>query len=188
MDKEFLDKLYSNVGTKIYFEGARSAESEECLKSPKLLKSITPSSAFCRTEGLKRNTMTEIIMFQVQGRLCALNAVANAMTIPMELYEEIKKQNPELKRVVERVRQAGIAHFHKVKEENDKDLQAKMLDQKSGIFAVRFGTHCLTWDANSQVILDTDPEYPHPLPINEQLLKTLKNELGNLTLAYKIIR
>ena len=33
----------------IYLEGARPAESEECWKTPKLLKSITPSSAHYRT-------------------------------------------------------------------------------------------------------------------------------------------
>jgi len=77
------------------FEGARPAESEENWKTPKL-DSILPSAAVIRIEGLKTNTTTEIFLFQVPGRLCALNAVANAMTIPIELYEEIKKQNPDL--------------------------------------------------------------------------------------------
>ena len=52
---------------------ARPADSEKCWKTPKLLESFAPSSAYCRSGGPKTNTTTEIFLFRVQGRLCALN-------------------------------------------------------------------------------------------------------------------
>ena len=80
MDKEFLDKLHNNAGKRIDFDGARSADSEECWKSSKLFESIISSDTVNRSDLMKATTTSTNIHFQTQGRLCALNAVANAMT------------------------------------------------------------------------------------------------------------
>ena len=192
IDKEFLDKLHNNAGKRIDFDGARSADSEECWKSSKLFESIISSDTVNRSDLMKATTTSTNIHFQTQGRLCALNAVANATPIPPELYDELKKENPALEAVVKRVFREGIAKVTRVKVEfDDNDLHATMLKRKSGVFAVRFITHCesnhcATWDATSQVILDTDPKYSHPMPINEYL-ETLK-PLGKLTKVPKVTK
>jgi len=79
--------------------------------------------------------------------VCALNAVANAMTIPMELYEDIKKNYPELKRVFDWVDQAGIAkNFEESTKKLARTSRPKCLTKsRAYLFAVRFGIHCLTY-------------------------------------------
>ena len=150
------------------------------------MQSISSSERVIPSEGVKAHTTTsKAIQFQTHGRLCALNAIANAITIPPDMYEKLKQDNPSMEQIVERLIHAGIAEFLIVRREFAGTLQAKMLEQKSGIFVFRFGRHIATWDANSQVILDPDPEYPNPLPINE-FLDALKPP-EELTKAYKIV-
>jgi len=177
VDKEFIDKLHNNAGTRIDFDG--------CWESSKLSLPIIPSDMVYHSEGVKAMTTSKIIQFQTQGRLCALNAIANAITIPTDMYEELKQENPSMEQVVDRVLQAGIAQFPIVRREYGGTLQAKMLEQKSGIFVFRFARHIATWDATSQVILDTDPRNPHPLPINVFLDALKPSE--EITKAYEIL-
>ena len=182
VDKEYnynslTSKLHNNAGTRIDFDG--------CWESSKLSLPIIPSDMVYHSEGVKAMTTSKIIQFQTQGRLCALNAIANAITIPTDMYEELKQENPSMEQVVRRVVQAGIAQFPIVRRESGGTLQAKMLEQKSGIFVFRFARHIATWDATSQVILDTDPRNPHPLPINVFLDALKPSE--ELTKAYEIL-
>ena len=55
--------------------------------------------------------------------------------------------------------------------------------QTAGIFAVEFGRHCVSWDADNQTITETDPAFPFPLPINDHTLAGL-----NITLVEKVYR
>jgi hypothetical protein len=56
-------------------------------------------------------------------------------------------------------------------------LQSQLLSwlksQSTGVFAIQFGKHCVTWCANEQVIIDSDPVHPSPIVISDSNLYLL---------------
>ena len=60
-----------------------------------------------------------------------------------------------------------------------------MLTLKTGVYAAQIDRHCVTWDAGQQVIMDTDPSEPHPLPINAVTLERLS--IDRISKAYEIL-
>jgi hypothetical protein len=45
--------------------------------------------------------------------------------------------------------------------------------------------HVITWNCDTQTILDSDPRHPHPLPINDENLKLLLQR-PCVELAYRV--
>jgi hypothetical protein len=60
-----------------------------------------------------------------------------------------------------------------------------LLKQVSGIFVVEYNGHCVTWDCEKRLIMDTDKRFPCPLAIDEETLTLLGIE--RLEKVYKII-
>jgi hypothetical protein len=87
--------------------------------------------------------------------------VANGIKVPFELYFPLYSQDPDLEEVIHALG-GRVGYLTKVSQ-SDGDLQAWLLRQSQGIFAVEAGNHCFTWDCDRQLLLDTDPRFPHPL-------------------------
>ena len=158
LDPVFVESLQKNPGVKRDFDGGRS-------------------SRLSAADG----TSVGEIKHQEFGVQCALNAVANGIHIPSGIYEELSPFKLSLTQVADRLRVHG---YHFGKRKGDDHLEW-LLQQSTGIFAVRSDGHCVTWDADKQVILDTDPCFPSPLPINTFTLATL--DIQKVDKVYRIL-
>jgi len=107
----------------------------------------------------------------------AINSVANAVSIPRVLYDAIAADDPSLEEVCHLLSARGL-QFRKPKGIDNKALLGWMKRQTTGVFIVEFYPlecygHCATWDAANQLILETDPRFPNPLPICDDTLALL---------------
>jgi hypothetical protein len=129
------------------------------------------------------------VKHQAKGEFCALHSVANAIPLPQELYDFIhdKARLFELEgvRVVINEWTGTPCQLHRIKGVQKTDFLAWLRRQVEGIFAVEFNGHCVTWDAASQLIMETDPDFPHPLPITDQTLIALG--INVVEKAYRIV-
>ena len=173
LDKTFVDKMHRNPGVRIKFTGARSGVHEQL---------CDPSTV------LVVNRFTDLdplfVAHQKHGSRCALNSVANAMHVPPNEYDTLYTEDPPLEAVVARLRKRKIATFTKVKVE-DVHLLAWLLQCKSGTYTVETDAHCLTWDCSNQLLLDTDPAFPYPLPLTPASLSMLG--IRHLDKAYQVL-
>ena len=71
------------------------------------------------------------------------------------------------------VKAVGLAQFRKPEGVEHTTLLGWMMLQTNGLYAVEYYTHCVTWYANQQLIMDSDPRFPKPLPINQETLDAL---------------
>ena len=124
------------------------------------------------------------IKYQEIGGHCALNAVANGINIPPELYHELRSNKPSLEQVVDRLSEHRY-QFSKPKGVIEQCLLPWLLQQTTGVFAVKYDAHCCTWDAANQRILDTDPRFPVPLPITAATLTLL--QIQRIHKVYQIL-
>jgi hypothetical protein len=112
------------------------------------------------------------------GKLCALNCVVNGMLtrgmqMSPELYASIAGTDPSLEEVVNLSHRKCAAEFSKPNGINNDNLLDWLLTQIAGVFGVEYNGHCVTWLAEEQAILDTDPRNNDKLPINENTLARL---------------
>jgi hypothetical protein len=123
-------------------------------------------------------------ILQEHGAHCAIHAIHNA--VPLNPYlEQFKKVcGPEA--VLEVVRKAVNGLFctpcklGRTVAKTRSDMFQWLLKQDCGTYAVEFDTgsgwrHAVTWRAaaGGSSILETDPAYPEPLPVEHTVLKML---------------
>lgn len=157
----------------------------------KAIQVSEPSGIFVlpgQSAGLVSHSVT--VEHQVAGGFCALHSVANAVALSRELYGLLYAKGPlcelEQIRAVINEWKGAPCQLHQVKVENTY-LLSWLLQQTEGLFAIEFlcntRYHCVTWDAAKQVILDTDPVFPIPVPV------TNLQELGISAVekAYRIV-
>ena len=127
------------------------------------------------------------LLYQDREGYCSLNAVRNLVTLPEELVDAIKKEGPmyshtAMSRQIHRSVGCPI-RLDKVKCSMDK--LRFLQGQTEGLFVVYFEGHCLSWDANRRVILDTDPMYPDMLAIDDKTIEMLN--IRNVSTVYRIV-
>ena len=167
IDKVFLKKARQQPGKRIKLTGSRCGADADRSDSVGSLRSRVP--------------------FQEAGGYCALHSVARVVSLSDELYESIRSRGKllPLEKVCQLLNQKGTpCQLHRVKVENT-HLLAWLLQQTTGIFSVEFGAHCISWDADKQEILETDPSYPPFMPINDETL--MKLGIWKLEKAYRIV-
>ena len=127
--------------------------------------------------------------FQDADGFCALHSVANAVDLDKPVFDEIYSKGPifRLEDVV------AIVNNRKTKQELRKVkgvpktlLLNYLCAQKEGIFALEFEGHCVTWDANNQLILETDPCVTFAVPIMDDSLNVLGITKTSVEKAYRI--
>ena len=171
LDKRFQDDLHKYPGVKRKFTGSRGGWVRP--------STLEPFPTVVVNDTLVAEVQAVKLINQKTGKLCALNSVANVVRLPQALYEELIKDDPPLEQVTHLINAAGVAQFRKPKDAAGKGIEnTDLLDwmrcQDTGVFAVEYDGHCVTWDAAKQTILDTDPLFPNALPINEDTLTRLK--------------
>ncbi len=97
----------------------------------------------------------------------ALNAVAAAVAMSPALYHELSVENLSLEQVMHRVAGKGYVVNRLT------SSLSWLLEQTRGTFVIRCNRRCVAWYASLQLILDTDPLSPSPLPINPETLRKL---------------
>jgi hypothetical protein len=115
--------------------------------------------------------------YQKAGKLGALNAAAIALhllcrPICPQVYSELEEKNPALEKVVRllRTKENGGFQFIKPKGVENTYLLSWLLGQVAGIFCVEYDNHCIVWDANRKLLVDTDPICPCPVTITDENL------------------
>jgi hypothetical protein len=128
--------------------------------------------------------------YQVSKEFCAVNSVANLIDLPKVLYDHITKQGKMLE--LEKVRniingwKSTPCQLHRIKGVENTHLLAWLLQQKQGKFAVEFDGHCISWNAEKNYILETDPSYGQgALEITDQLLVAL--DIKKLERVFRIV-
>jgi hypothetical protein len=82
-------------------------------------------------------------------------------------------------------RAGGISQFSRLKGQNSLHRFTNLRAQTRGVYVVEDEGHVITWNCDTQTILDSDPRYPHPLPINDENLKLLLQR-PRIELAYRV--
>ena len=128
---------------------------------------------------------------QAADEYCSLNSIANAVPLSEELYKFIQTKGPlfdlEGIRNILNEKKGTPCQLHHIKAVQKTDLFEWLRRQKSGIFAVQFNTHCVTWDAMCARIIETDPRFPRAMHINDTTLNTLGLNSKSIEVAFKIV-
>ena len=120
-----------------------------------------------------------VAKYQVTGGFCALNAVANLFELTLDLFQSIVSLGPLTDlRIVRNVingYKKTPCKLHRIKGVNNVQLLPWLRNQTTGKYAVEFGHHCISWDADNQWIIDTDPALgTAPMTISDELLEALR--------------
>jgi hypothetical protein len=120
---------------------------------------------------------SKVSEYQKAEKLCALNAAAIALhllchPICPQVYSELEEKNPALEMVVSLLgmKENGGYNFIKPKGVENTNLLSWLRDQVAGIFCVEYDNHCIVWDANRKLLMDTDPICPYPVTVTEESL------------------
>ena len=167
-----MDLKMNRPGVKVYITGARHGSEHQ------------PDPHTTRNDN---NTKTALrkIKHQHQSGFCALNAVINLVDLPEHLVTAIKSKGPtyshtEMSRQILQTKGCSV-RLRKVKHPS-KIEYLKM--QTAGKFLVYFGGHCISWDSDDGVLMDTHPDYPYALPITPENIAMLGAD--KVTLVYRI--
>ena len=134
--------------------------------------------------------------YQETQSSCSLNAIANALIqlgapLSSEQYTTAKLSFSEYKGLIplevvaDKFRAGGISRFSRLKAQNSFHRFTSLRTQTRGVYVVEDEGHVLSWNCDTQTILDSDPRYPHPLPINDENLKLLFQR-PCVELAYRV--
>jgi hypothetical protein len=134
------------------------------------------------------------VRHQVAGGFCALNCLANSASLPDTLYEFLYSKGPTcgLDTIQGLINDTPGTpyHLHKVKGVENTYMLQWLLRQTTGCFAVLFmtsnGYHCITWNSEEKVILETDPAFPFPVSITLPNLELL--EMDKLEMCYRVVK
>ena len=173
--KKILERMHSTPCKRVKFTGAVGNGSVTCSDPIRHcdLELVFPAYGY----GTPAN-----IAHQTPGTHCALNSVANGIKIPANLYFSLFSLDPDLEKVIFSLRSV-VGHLTKVSQ-CAADLLAWLLIQSDGVFAVEARAHCITWDCSRQLLLDSDPRFPHPLPVTQENVAAMG--LSRLTKAYRL--
>lgn len=127
---------------------------------------------------------TPAIPFQAEGKLCAINSLANAITIPQDVLAKALKEDPSLQSLVSELRVQNIALFKKITAPSKKELLQVMLEKGSGRYVAQHRVHCFIWDAETKMIIDPDPKFTTPVSIQEMIQQT---DIRELERVYEIL-
>jgi hypothetical protein len=155
------------------------------------LRDVRPGQKVMMTGKRRRSVNSFIeptgVLHQDRNGYCALNAVLNLVTLPVELVRAIRQKGPQYSHTAmsrQITRCAGCpVKMEKVKGQLDKI--AFLRQQTQGLFVVYFQGHCLSWNANESLISDTDPGFPEPLTITDSNIALLM--IHRIELVYAII-
>ena len=169
IDQDKLDEAQKRKGKRVKLTGSR------CGATPERSGSMVP----CHLElGSVRHP---VVKHQEKDGFCALHSVANAILLPQRLYDFIRDKGClfELEGVRALINeQTGTpCQLHRIPGVQKTDLLVWLRRQNKGIFVVEFNGHCVTWDAGSQLIIETDPGFPVPISITDQNLAKLGIEV-----------
>jgi hypothetical protein len=128
-----------------------------------------------------------IVHHQDSVGYCDLNSVRNLVDLSQHIVNTLLSKGPlfshtELSQSLVNTKGCPI-RLDKVKGVQDKSQFLQ--NQKSGQFVVYFNGHCLSWDATNGVVMDTDPQFPLPLPTTKHAIVRLGME--NVSLLYRIV-
>lgn len=159
VDPEWIKKMRDNPNKKINFTGAHSDD---------VKKAITELSPSIRQLLEKAS---ENVKFQDYNSQCALNSIANGVTIPPSVYNYLKNQTLDLVEVVTFLTKHGFCIW-KLRNLNGNKL-SWLIGQRKGVYAVQYGAHCITWNCNTGLLLDSSSGLPHPLRIRKESISLL---------------
>ena len=173
---------------------ATDALSESSVLSVSLLETAAHRGTVAGTSisAETTNTLTPTRQFQSSVGYCALNSVALLCTLPLALYERIHAMgaSTQLEQVSKVLNGPAMpCQLHRPRDANRRKLNNTQLlpwlkEQTSGQYAVEFDGHCVAWDADAQVITDTDAGEPVSItPENIQLLG-----IRTVELCYRVQR
>jgi hypothetical protein len=173
IDRSAIERARTKKGTRVKLTGRRDSAAQAAVTTPSV-------------QGWYQDTQS----------LCALNAVANALIqlgapLSSEQYTTAKLSCSEykglipLESVAGKFRAGGISRFSRLKAQNSLHRFTNLRAQTRGGYVVEDEGHVLSWNCDTQTILDSDPRYPHPLPINDENLKLLFQR-PCVELAYRV--
>ena len=174
IDCSAIERARSKKGTRVKLTGRRDPAGQ------------APAVTAPSTQGWYQETQSS----------CALNAVANALIqlgapLSSEQYTTAKLSFSEYKGLIplevvaDKFRAGGISRFSRLKAQNSFHRFTSLRTQTRGVYVVDDEGHVISWNSDTQTILDSDPRYPHPLPINDENLKLLFQR-PCVELAYRV--
>ena len=173
--KHFLDRMHSMPAQKVKFTGGVGTQFLHELHP-------TPHNKLGLDLLSGGYGSTVPIAYQRPDTHCALNSVANGIEIPAKTYFSLYELDLGLEGVIHSLRNK-LGHLTKVSQ-CDQDLLAWLFRQSQGVYAVESGTHCFTWDCDRQLLLDSDPRFPYPLPATPE--NTVAMGVTTVTKAYRL--
>lgn len=134
--------------------------------------------------------------YQETQSSCSLNAIANALIqlgtpLSSEQYTTTKLSCSEykgllpLESVADKICARGISQFTRLRGQNSFTRFTNLRALTRGVYVVEDEGHVITWNCETQTILDSDRINPDPLPINDENLKLLLQR-PRIELAYRV--
>lgn len=142
--------------------------------SPPPVATATPSVRTC-SDGVRRDLRVPA-RYQETGRNCHVNALAiggqllgRPMTPALLDFLKAKGEaNPDTSHLVHFFNTYGRGvpyRLSKGKWKKGDTYDRFLARQTTGVYILTHGDHVITWDATTQLIHDTDPKNPRPLPV-----------------------
>ena len=173
IDRSAIERARTKKGTRVKLTGRRDSAAQAAVTTPSV-------------QGWYQETQSS----------CALNAIANALIqlgtpLSSEQYTTTKLSCSEykglipLESVADKICARGISQFTRLRGQNSFTRFTNLRALTRGVYVVEDEGHVITWNSETQTILDSDPRYPHPLPINDENLKLLLPR-PRIELAYRV--
>ena len=173
IDRSAIERARTKKGTRVNLTGRRDSAAQAAVTTPSV-------------QGWYQETQSS----------CALNAIANALIqlgtpLSSEQYTTTKLSCSEykglipLESVADKICARGISQFTRLRGQNSFTRFTNLRALTRGVYVVEDEGHVITWNCETQTILDSDPRYPHPLPINDENLKLLLQR-PRIELAYRV--
>jgi hypothetical protein len=173
IDRSAIERARTKKGTRVKLTGRRDSAAQATVTTPSV-------------QGWYQETQSS----------CSLNAIANALIqlgtpLSSEQYTTTKLSCSEykglipLESVADKICARGISQFTRLRGQNSFTRFTNLRALTRGVYVVEDEGHVITWNCETQTILDSDPQYPHPLPINDENLKLLIQR-PRIELAYRV--
>jgi hypothetical protein len=187
IDDKFISEAMLNPGKRRKLTGARKTKNKSAVMKVNNFITVTGSLLFQRAS----------------GGYCALNAVYNAFVVLSKAQPDVKSfssalyktiwnlgSHTMLEHVTQHVDSTGIAQFSRPREANNNRIQKlKLLQwlktQKTGCYVVEFDQHVVTWNADQQLIIESDADYPSPISITDESLTSLNITRDSVEKVYR---